>query len=266
MISKRKPGKKDKKGTLKCFLLFLFILSSSSYITYGQTQDLSFYENVSVNVNLKNMHTWHGFIVTPGAMIASSVDYRFYREKFVIGLWGGTSFNGKYTELSYYFDYLINENLKVSLVSHNNYSDVEKPNIFSWDKFSSPNFLDIVIETPISQNFPLHVYFSTILFGQGGDFETNPNTLEVKDSYSHYLELRYPFIFEEKLNITFFAGGAFSLFTEKTFYTRHHNLVNIGLQLQKQISFLNYTKLLKAKAFWNPESKKAGLEIDFPLL
>ncbi|MFD2835393.1 hypothetical protein [Gramella sp. AN32] len=211
------------------------------------------------------MHTWHGFVVTPGAMVASSLDYSFYNNKFKIGAWGGSSFNGEYIELSYFLTYNTGKSFKASLISHNNYSGWENPNIFSWNKYNSPNFLDIVVETSISEKFPLDMYFSTILFGQGGDFQTTPNG-EVTNSYSNYLELRYPVVINDRLKITLFAGGAFSFFTEKTFYTRHDNLVNIGLKLQKNISILKYYRIIKAKAFWNPESKRAALEVNIALL
>lgn len=212
------------------------------------------------------MHTWHGSVVTPGAMIASSLDYSFYKNKFTVGLWGGASFNGEYTEFSYYLEYRITNKLKASLISHNNYSSREDPNIFSWNKYSSPNFLDIVIESPVSEDFPLYLYFSTILFGQGGDFETDPHTQEVKNSFSNYVELRYPLFPEDRLKFSLFAGGAFSLFTYKTFYTQNENLVNLGVAFQKEISVLKYSNEVTAKAFWNPESERAGLEIDFSLL
>lgn len=251
-------------GRSRRFLIVLFIVFNSAS-AIAQEDDDSFLENFAINVNVKNMHTWHGFVVTPGAMVAGSMDVGLFQEKFRLGVWGGSSFNGDYTELSYYLNYKLGPKSMISLISHNNYSGLENPNIFSWNKYSSTNFFDIVVETSVSEQFPLHIYFSTILLGQGGDYEIDIEG-RLKDSYSNYLELNYPVFDNEDLNLSLFAGGAFSLFTEKTFYSEQPNLVSVGVQAQRILSIFNYSRTLKAKAFWNPESKKAVLELDLSVL
>jgi hypothetical protein len=145
-------------------LLAVFIVFKSAGV-YGQESPDNFLENLDINVNIKNMHTWHGLVVTPGAMVAGSMDIGLFREKFRLGVWGGSSFNGEYTELSYYLNYEVGSKTTLSLISHNNYSGLENPNIFSWNKYRSTNFLDIVVETSVSQQFPLNIHFSTILLG-----------------------------------------------------------------------------------------------------
>lgn len=246
-------------------ILLTVLIIFSSAISIGQENNDDLFKNLDINVNVKNMHTWHGFVVTPGAMVAGSIDVGFFREKFIIGIWGGSSFNGDYTELSYYLNYKLGSKSTVSLISHNNYSGLENPNIFSWNKYRSTNFLDIVVETSVSEQFPLNIYFSTILLGQGGDYEIDVEG-RLKDSYSNYLELRYPVFENNKLKVSLFVGGAFSFFTEKTFYSEQPNLVNLGFQAQRILSIFNYSQPLKAKAFWNPESERAVLELDFSLL
>ncbi|SHG46421.1 hypothetical protein SAMN05444483_1137 [Salegentibacter echinorum] len=251
-------------GRSRQFLIVLFIVFNSAPVMAQEDED-SFLEKFAINVNVKNMHTWHGFVVTPGAMVAGSMDVGLFREKFRLGIWGGSSFNGEYTELSYYLNYRLGPKSILSLVSHNNYSGLENPNIFSWNKYHSTNFLDIVVETSVSQYFPLNIYFSTILLGQGGDYEIDVEG-RIEDSYSNYLEVRYPVFDNNKLRPSLFAGGAFSFFTEKTFYSEQANMVSLGFQAERILSILNYSRTLKAKAFWNPESKRAVLELDFSLL
>ena len=35
------------------------------------------------------MHLWHGFVVTPGPMVATNLEYNTRDKKFVFGFWGG---------------------------------------------------------------------------------------------------------------------------------------------------------------------------------
>lgn len=221
-------------------------------------------DNFDINFNLKNMHTWHGSVVTPGAMMATSMEYKSNNDKFIVGLWGGTSFNGTYKEFSYYTSYQFTDRFKTSFISHNNYSDSENPNIFSYDKFTSPNFVDIVLEYTVSDRLPLNIYWSTILFGQGGDFETDA-TGDITNSFSNYVQLSYPVLKKENTQLSLFAGGAFSFSTEKTFYSEKANIVNAGIKLDQNIKMFNTVLPVSATALWNPETKLGVLQLDIAL-
>lgn len=77
----------------------------------------SLVDNFNIDLHVKNMHLWHGFLVTPGVMMASSMEYQFSNQKFVAGLWGGVSFNGTYKEFSYYSRYHFTNRLNAFLVN-----------------------------------------------------------------------------------------------------------------------------------------------------
>lgn len=220
--------------------------------------------NFSINLDLKNMHLWHGSVVTPGAMIASAMEYNSTNQKFTVGLWGGASFNGDYKEFSYYTTYRFTTNFNASLISHNNYSNAEAVNIFSYDKYTSPNFVDIVLEYTVSKEVPLTFYWSTILFGNGGDYETNTDGAHT-NSFSNYAEIRYTFFQQQKTQLSIFAGGAFSFATEKTFYSESANITNLGLTLSRDINILSQNLPVSATAFWNPETKVGALQLAISL-
>ena len=226
--------------------------------------DSSLADNFDLGLNLQNMHTWHGFVVTPGFMLGSSIQYTSNNEKFVGGLWGGASSNGSYREFSYYMNYSVTNDFTVSLISHNNYSDSENPDIFSYDKYTSPNFVDIVFEYNLPDKVPLTLYWSTILFGNGGDYEIN-NQGDVTDSYSNYAEIRYRFLTGKDVQFSVFAGSAFSFATEKTFYSNKPSIVNTGLTLSYDVELLNQEFPVSATAFWNPESKIGVLQMAISL-
>lgn len=257
------------KGTIMLLLLFVF------FSTYAQDDimipkpemnldSVNVGNNLELNLNLKNMHTWRGSVVTPGVMIASDIAFVTTNKKFTIGLWGGASFNGDYKEFSYFTKYSFSDNLFVEVVSHNNYSNEDDPDIFSYDKFTSPNFIDIGIGYTISDKIPLSAYWATILGGLGGDYVKDKKG-KVTDSYSNYLELSYRIYQIPNTKFFLFAGGAFSFTTEDTFYSEKANIVNVGLSLEHQLKLFKNRFPVIGTAFWNPESKIGALQIDIKL-
>ncbi|MGQ1948049.1 hypothetical protein ACT3CD_13210 [Geofilum sp. OHC36d9] len=248
----------------KGYVILVFTLMSFLFnVTPIYAQD-SAVSHFNLDLRLKNMHLWQGFVVTPGAMMATSMEYTTNDQKFVAGIWGGAGFDGTYKEFSYYTTYRFTNNFQAQLISHNNYSQIENPKIFSYDKYTSPNFLDIVLSYTASERMPLSILWSTILFGQGGDY-VNETDGTVTDSYSNYVELNYLFMADKQIQIKAFVGGAFSFVTEKTFYSTSPAIVNMGVTLSQDVKFLNKKIPVSGTAFWNPESGKGALQIDIML-
>lgn len=252
-----------KKSSIK--ICFLFCGVFLIWNTLKAQDETSVSDNFNLTLDLKNMHLWHGFVVTPGVMVASSIEYNSTNQKFIAGLWGGANYSGDYREFSYYTKYYFTDHLNISLISHNNYSNYDDPNIFSYNKFISPNFVDVELEYMISDKVPLTFYWSTILFGNGGDFVIDADGLST-NSYSNYIELSYLFFHKKPTQLCVFAGGAFSFVTQKTFYSESANLVNLGLTLSHNVYFLSKQIPVAATAFWNPESKIGALQLTISLL
>ena len=240
-------------------ILMLFIFDSSAL----SAQDSSM-SNFKLDLHLKNMHLWQGSVVTPGVMMATSMEYVTDDQKLVAGLWGGASFDGSYKEFSYYTTYNFTNNFYAQLISHNNYSNMETPDMFSYDKFTSPNFLDIVLSYTLSESIPATLLWSTILFGQAGDYATNDDG-SVTDSYSSYVELSYRLFQDNNTQIKACVGGAFALATEKSFYNASPSIVNLGLTLTQDVKLLNKKIPVSGTAFWNPDSGLGALQIDIML-
>lgn len=258
--------RKQQRIRFKNFSLsFLLILLGLILSTQAQAQEeKSIADHFNINLDLKNMHLWHGSVVTSGAMMATSLEYSSLDQKFTLGLWGGASFDGDYKEFSYYSKYKFTPNFYAELVSHNNYSNEENPDIFSYDKYTSPNFVDIALGYTISKDVPLNIYWATILFGQGGDYKTKDNG-SITDSYSNYVELSYQIFNEKDTELKVFAGGAFSFTTDKTFYSDKANLVNLGLSLNHNLSIFSTSFPVNGTAMWNPETKVGVLQLAITL-
>jgi len=242
-------------------LLLLFSFSASD--VFSQSSD-SLSRHFNLDLRLKNMHLWQGSVVTPGAMLATSMEYTTSDKKFLAGLWGGASFDGSYKEFSYYVNYNFTSNFYAQIVSHNNYSAMSEPDMFSYDKYDSPNFLDFVLSYTVSDEIPLTAFWSTILFGQAGDFVVGDDG-SVSNSYSNYVELKYRFFKDDDTQINAFAGGAFSFVTDETFYSSRPDFVNVGINMTQDVRLFSKSLPVTGTAFWNPHTGIGALQIDIML-
>ncbi|WP_373943156.1 hypothetical protein OEG92_08705 [Polaribacter sejongensis] len=82
-----------KNGSLSVLLLNIILLISAQNTNAQKDITNEDYNAFSVQAHVKNMHLWHGGVVHPGAMIATSLEYNSKNEKFTFGLWGGASFS-----------------------------------------------------------------------------------------------------------------------------------------------------------------------------
>jgi len=227
------------------------------------------------------MHIWHGSVVHPGAVIAADLEYNSRNEKFTFGFWGGSSFSGVdvynpyieetvtafYKEFSIYTKYQISNRFFIEAVSHNNYTGVEERgdelHYWSYDKTQGYNFVDVNFGYAVNSN--LSLYLATIVGGGSGDYEVQADG-ELKDSWTQYLEVNAVVWQNNNSNLSLFAGGAWSFFTDKTFYTQGRgNVVNVGATFAKAFSVLNHEVPVAVTAMWNPELEKTVLQLDIAL-
>ncbi|QVY66231.1 hypothetical protein [Polaribacter sp. Q13] len=240
------------------------------------------YKAFLISAHLKNMHLWHGSVVTPGPMIATSLEFNSRDSKFTLGVWGGTSFGtstdvinkntGKnvaahYQEFSLYTKYRFSDTFFIEAVSHNNYTGVEERgdvlHYWSYDKTQGYNFVDVNFGYNITPSTLL--YFATIINGGAGDYEVQTDG-SLKNSWTHYFEVSSKVWEKEDASLSLFAGGAWSFVTDKTFYTENAgNLINVGATYNKNVKLGTYNLPIGVTAMWNPEQEKTVLQLDITL-
>lgn len=255
-------------STLK-FLMPLIALLFSCYTLKGQDSEMEMvdYKAFNAGLHLKNMHTWHGFVVEAGPVAATNLEFNSPNKKFTFGLWGGVSTDGDYTELSIYTLYRFSDKFFIEAVSHNNYTGIEENggrlHYFGYDRYQPYNFVDLNFGYSITDAFS--VYLATILGGGSRDFEVQNNG-DAKNSYTHYLELKHKVWKKDDHSLSLFVGGAFSFLTDKTFYTdKKGNFVNIGAIFTKNIHIGSFSTPVELTAMWNPEKEIAVLQIDIAI-
>ena len=235
----------------------------------------------SIGAHLENMHLWHGFIVYPGVVIGTNLEYNSRNDKFTFGFWGGASFAGSdvynpntgenvsayYKEFSIYTKYQVSEKFFIEAVSHNNYTGVEERgdelHYWSYDKTQGYNFVDINFGYYITPKTLL--YLATIVGGGAGDYQIEADG-SLKDSWTQYFEVNSTVWSNKNSNLSLFVGGAWSLFTDTTFYTEGAgNIVNVGATFSRDFTVVKYKVPVAVTAMWNPEQEITVLQLDIAL-
>ncbi len=264
-----------------CFFIFLGINQAISQDEKEKEMMEDEYKAFNASAHLKNMHIWHGFVVHPGAVFATSLEYNTRDKKFTFGVWGGASFTSvdvvhkdtgdyvgaNYKEFSIYSVYRFSDKFFIEAVTHNNYTGVEergdKLEYWSYDKTQGYNFVDVNFGYNITPNTLL--YLATIVGGGSGDYEVQDDG-SLKDSWTHYFEVKSKVWQKKDSSLSLFAGGAWSFITDKTFYTEGAgNVINVGASFNKNINIGNYKLPVEVTAMWNPEKEKTVLQLDLTL-
>ncbi|WP_158837432.1 hypothetical protein [Polaribacter sp. L3A8] len=258
--------------------IFLFVFQTMNAQENNTKGD---YQAFTIGGHLKNMHLWHGFVVHSGALFATNLEYNSKNSKFTLGVWGGAGFagadvwnnttqqyvNANYKEFSIYTSYRFSDNFFIEAVTHNNFTGVEERgdqlHYWSYDKTQGYNFVDINFGYNLTQNTSL--YLATIIGGGSGDYEVQTDG-SLKDSWTQYLEVKSKVWEKEDAKLSLFVGGAWSLATDKTFYTESKgNIINVGAAFNKKIKIANFSLPVEVTAMWNPEKEITVLQLDLTL-
>ncbi|MDE3740522.1 hypothetical protein [Maribacter polysaccharolyticus] len=265
----------------KMMFVGILLICATQNAMAQEEADNNDYKAFMANGHIKNMHIWHGFVVHPGAVFATSLEYNSPNGKFTFGVWGGASFtsvdvenkdtgeyvSATYKEFSLYTKYRFSNRFFIEAVSHNNYTGVEERGdvlrFWSYDKTQGYNFVDLNFGYSITPK--TFLYLATILGGGSGDYEEQADG-SLKNSWTHYFEVKHKIWEKDTANVSLFAGGAWSFITDKTFYTDSAgNMVNIGVIYAKDLNIGTYKVPVEVTAMWNPEMQKTVLQLDITL-
>lgn len=274
--------KSSKAKSLSCYILSAAVsVLLNTNTVQAQDADTEKYKAFTAGAHIKNMHLWHGSVVHPGAVFATTLEFNSKNQKLTLGLWGGAGFSGtdvtnketgesvsaNYKEFSIYALYHFSDKLFLEAVSHNNYTGVEERgdvlHYWSYDKTQGYNFVDINLGYNITPKTLL--YLATIVGGGSGDYEIQDDG-SYKDSWTHYFEVKSKVWQKNSSSLSLFAGGAWSFFTDKTFYTQKSgNIINTGITYSESINIGNHKLPIEVTAMWNPEQEKTALQLDIML-
>jgi hypothetical protein len=216
------------------------------------------------NAGLATSHLWRGLVINDGMTATGNIHYALNEgQNFTVGIWGGAGFDGKYREINYYIQYQKN-NLSIGLWDLFNTTGIEKPTVFNYDKLTTTHLIDLRTSYRFPESFPLRVEADVLLYSGITDRELDKNN-DSKSKYSTYIEVSYPIIRNQKVNLNLFMGAGFAIDGKKHLYTSKtessFDIVNTGIKATKDISVFNYKLPVFATAMWNPANKIARVQL-----
>lgn len=235
-----------------------------STLTAQETKKAPF---VDFTANLQTNHLWRGLIITDKPMVGVQTILNLDgQNKFTAGFWGGMSFsnesNGKhYKEIDYYIQYA-DKGFSIGLWDLFNTTDSKDVDIWNYKNKETGHLLDLRTSYNFGETFPLTLEADVLLYGKG---DTEPDGADkVKQRYSTYVQLAYPFYQSEKVNLNGFIGAGFSLNGETHLYgDKKHNfdVVNVGLTASKTLKINDWNIPVSATTLWNPSLKVARVQL-----
>jgi hypothetical protein len=220
------------------------------------------------NVNLRTSHLWRGLVINDGMTATGYIHYALdKKQNYTVGFWGGAGFDGRYTEINYFVQYQKN-NLSIALWDLFNTTGIETPRVFNYDKRTTTHLIDLRTSYRFPGAFPLRIEADVLLYSGLNDRELN-NSNYYRSVHSTYVELSYPLIRDQKVNLNVFMGAAFPINGSKHLYTNktesNFDIVNTGMTVTKNIEIFDYKLPISATAMWNPANKIARIQLDVRL-
>lgn len=268
-------------------LFALLLLSMVAIKTSAQTTDNKPYP-VDLAVEVKNAHIWRGQDVTHNALIDADLRLMDKSKTFAFGIWGATTFTKDFREFDYYAGFY-KGGFSLEVWDVFNFSDKNAfdpvtntgynvDNAFDYDARTTGHFVDVRLAYKISEKFPLTLKWNTVVYGRDRarisyQDPTDPSVYRQKYSksrYSTYIEVDYPVLKSDLVDVKVGVGGAFALKEAKidgekikgNFYGESAGVVNASLALTKRFKITDkYTLPVTATAVWNPEARKTYLEL-----
>ncbi len=213
-----------------------------------------------MNVSIQNMHLWRGGEVADGMVITTELYYADASERFKIGFWGGSNTAGEYKEFNYFASCTLG-NLHLALADTYNfseYADYNNKEFFNYSSRETGRFLDARVKYTISDNVPILLGWSTVIFGRDRDVSNSGNR------YSTFCSISYPIYNQNHWRVDARVGGAFALDNidhSANFYGSQAGIVEASLKVSNRIKIKNYEIPLYLLMMWNPQSNQAYMQL-----
>ncbi|TWI95301.1 hypothetical protein JN11_04416 [Mucilaginibacter frigoritolerans] len=248
------------KVSLMAILGLCLCLHGMAQDTTARKKDttvLKKYQPFDVNLQVRSLYIWRGFIVSNSPISDVDIHYTTRDRSFAVGVWGGTGFTGDYKEFDYYVSYT-KSGFNFSVWDINNFTNYPNANLFNYNPASTSHFIDVTAGYQFGNSFPLSINWSTIV--QGRDTYVKSNG-DLANAYSNYVVLDYRLWKQDSSDLHIFAGGGFAFGRDQNFYGSKPNIVNTGLTLNKELVLFNYHMPVAATAMFSPEHKDGALQL-----
>lgn len=253
--------------TMKKLILFAL---TALFTSAAQAQQQE-YKPLDAQLQLKTSHLWRGIEVADEVTTVADISVKDPSEVFKFGLWGGAGINGNYKEIDYYAS-ISKYGLTLTVWDIYNFSPGATYNnrqAFNYKARETGHFVDASLAWRVCEQFPLRLYWATVLFGR------DRGPLNDRNLYSTYVEVSYPFKLKGGIGVELSAGGAFSMRKGKNadgttsdahFYGKTPGVVSCCLNVTKDVKIGSYTLPVSVLTMWNPENNTVNAQVALTLL
>ena len=214
------------------------------------------------------MHLWRGMEVTDGLILTTDLSVTDNKERFRVGIWGGTNARGSYKEFDYYLSCTY-RGISLAIWDIYNFSpqtDYNNEDFFNYKARETGRFIDVTLFGTVSRSIPLKLSYSTIVYGR------DRNGLNSRNRYSTFAYAEYTVWSNEQWTITPGMGAAFALspgrdeqgiLTPGNFYGETAGIVHVSLTATYHLHILDHEFPLYILALWNPQADKGYLQEEY---
>ncbi len=143
------------------------------------------FSNFNISAELESKHIWRGLLSSNTPTFTGDVSYN--QNAWTTSLWVAQSFDRLYSEVDFSVSYQ-HRQFRISALDYYCPKNGKQNEILDFDNATTDHSVDIVLEYEISNNFPLTILASTLVYGD------DRNSLTGKNYYSMYMELAYPLV------------------------------------------------------------------------
>ncbi|MHC1708564.1 MAG: hypothetical protein AB9842_13725 [Bacteroidales bacterium] len=228
-------------------LPLIFVMACYASPAMAQEAESEKY-TLDVNADLVSSYLWRGVVSDMKPNIQPTV--AFSTGNFEAGIWGSSNFDNTYREVDYWLSY----SYKNFTLTFNDYCwspYLEKGKYFNWNQASTNHYLELQLDWEGPEKFPIKCTAATFVYGLDKKFEDNDTMKggDLKNNYSTYLELGYPFIINHT-ELSVFAGGT----PGEGFYADKAAVINVGVSAKKQLPITEkYSLPLTGTLIVNPK-------------
>lgn len=221
---------------------------------------IQMYAQLHLSANVQNAHLWRGIEVADGLVFTTDVSLFASKERFRIGLWGGTNTQGTYKEFNYYASYTY-RGFSLALWDTYNFSPGATYNnkeFFNYKARETGRFLDAIACYRFEGRFPLLLSWSTVIFGRDRNADNTAN------KYSTFCYAEYPIYQKDQWRVDAGIGGAFALNKagdSSHFYGDTPGIIHVTLKITRHVNIGKYSVPLFVCALWNPQCNRAFLQL-----
>lgn len=232
-------------------VIVIALIFSISVFAFGKEE--SNIDRTSLSIDIRNIHTWRGGLTTNTFNVQPAAS--FTHENFTTGAWSCFAQDGSYAELDLYVSYTIKH---FSLTVYDYYCPdmtVNTNDFFEVNNTTTKHTIDVVFGFSGTENFPIRLMSSTLVYGDDKKDESN------KNAYSTYLEAGYPvklndFMFDFFMGVTPYN----SLYADKL------SVVNSGVTISYPVRlFKNYMMPVYTSLVANPTDQRGYFLMGFSL-